>query len=84
MVLESEDLSQKAEKVSGPPKYDGRGNDGAEKITDAASARECTIPTAMAVPPSLKCVNWTFVDGRPWYTFVSSRAYSICKSRNCP
>ena len=40
----------------------------------AASAREWTIPTAMAVPLSLKFVNWIFVDGRPWYTFASSRA----------
>ena len=39
--------------------------------TAAASAREWTIPTAMAMPPSLKVVNWTFMDGRPSYSFES-------------
>ncbi len=39
--------------------------------TAAASAREWTIPTATAMPPSSKVVNWTFIDGRPSYSFES-------------
>lgn len=33
--------------------------------TAAASASEWTMPTATAMPPSMKVVNWTFMDGRP-------------------
>ncbi len=50
----------------------------------AASAREWTIPTAIAMPPSLKGVIWTFMHGRPWYSFESWRAKFVCMSRNSP
>lgn len=50
----------------------------------AASAREWTIPTATDIPPSLKVVSWTFMDGRLWYSFESWRANSVSMSRNLP
>ena len=34
LVLESEDMFQEAEKVSGLPKHDDKGNNGSEKIKD--------------------------------------------------
>ena len=53
------------------------------KVTRAAaSARECTMATKMAVPPSLKVVNWIFTDGNPWYSFESWRANLVSLSRS--
>lgn len=39
MVLELEDMSQEAEEIFGPPKHDGKGNDGSEKVTNAQDSR---------------------------------------------